>query len=124
MPRIAINGLGRIGKLLLRAFEAEGAGGEVVLLNDLVEGPEAHALLLEFDSVHGRWNARIEPREDGLSINGRAMRLTAHRRIEDLPLRETGIDMVVDCTGAFTKAAALDPYFAAGVKKVVVSAPV
>ena len=124
MPRIAVNGLGRIGKLLLRAFADEGLGGEVVLLNDLVEGPEAHALLLEFDSVHGRWGARIEALEDGLRIDGQRMRLTAHRRIEDLPLAEMGVDMVVDCTGAFTKTAALEPYFAAGAKKVVVSAPV
>ena len=124
MPRIAINGLGRIGKLLLRAFEAEGAGGEVVLLNDLVDNPASHALFLEFDSVHGRWEVNIEAREGGLAINGRAMRLTAERRIEDLPLRELGVEMVVDCTGAFTKAAALEPYFAAGVGKVVVSAPV
>ncbi|MGF1659444.1 MAG: ArsJ-associated glyceraldehyde-3-phosphate dehydrogenase [Rubrimonas sp.] len=124
MPRIAVNGLGRIGKLLLRAYAAEAPGGEVVLLNDLVEGPEAHALLLEFDSVHGRWTADIAATEDGLSIDGKRMRLTAHRRIEDLPLAEMGVDIVVDCTGAFTKTAALEAYFAAGVKKVVVSAPV
>ena len=124
MPRIAINGLGRIGKLLLRAFEAEGAGGEVVLLNDLLDDPESHALFLEFDSVHGRWGAAVEARDGGLAINGREARLTAHRRIEDLPLREMGVDMVVDCTGAFTKTAALAPYFAQGVEKVVVSAPV
>jgi glyceraldehyde 3-phosphate dehydrogenase len=124
MPRIAINGLGRIGKLLLRAFEAEGAGGEVVLLNDLLDDPESHALFLEFDSVHGRWDAAIAPRDGALAINGREMRLTAHRRIEDLPLREMGVEMVVDCTGAFTTAAALEPYLAAGVRKVVVSAPV
>ena len=124
MPRIAINGLGRIGKLLLRAFAAEGAGGEIVLLNDLLDDPESQALFLEFDSVHGRWDAAIEARDGALAINGRKIRLTAHRRIEDLPLREMGVDMVVDCTGAFTKAAALEPYFAAGVAKVVVSAPV
>jgi glyceraldehyde 3-phosphate dehydrogenase len=124
MPRIAINGLGRIGKLLLRAFEAGGAGDEVVLLNDLLDDPESHALFLEFDSVHGRWDASIEARDGALAINGRAMRLTAERRIENLPLRAMGVDMVVDCTGAFTKAAALEAYFAAGVEKVVVSAPV
>ncbi|TVQ58830.1 MAG: type I glyceraldehyde-3-phosphate dehydrogenase [Rhodobacteraceae bacterium] len=124
MPRIAINGLGRIGKLLLRAFEADGADGDVVLLNDLLDDPAAHALFLEFDSVHGRWDAAIAAQEGGLIINGRPMRLTAHRRIEDLPLREMSVDMVVDCTGAFTKTSALEAYFAAGVKKVVVSAPV
>ena len=59
MTKIAINGLGRIGNLVMRAFEAEGAPGEVVLLNDLGGDIAQHALLLEFDTVHGRWDAVI-----------------------------------------------------------------
>ena len=120
--RIALNGLGRIGKLFLRAVEAEGLDADIVLLNDTGGDAAQHAYGLEFDSLHGRWAARISGEGDSLRINDRTMRVTAHRHIEDLPL--DGIDMVVDCTGAFVKAAALEPYFAAGVQKVLVSAPV
>jgi glyceraldehyde 3-phosphate dehydrogenase len=124
MARIALNGLGRIGKLVLRAFEAEGLDHDLVLLNDAVGDAAMHAHLLEFDSVHGRWTARIEPDGDHLRLNDRRPRLTAAKRIEDLPLRDLGVDLVVDCTGAFKTAAKLQPYFDAGVKRIAVSAPV
>jgi glyceraldehyde 3-phosphate dehydrogenase len=124
MPRIAINGLGRIGKLALRALLDDGAGGEVVLLNDAAGDAATHAHLLEFDTVHGRWPGAIEVAGDMLTVNGRRMRVTDAARLEDLPLREMGVDLVVDCTGAFKTEAAVAPYYAAGVRKVVVSAPV
>ena len=124
MPRIALNGLGRIGKLALRDLIDSGAGGEIVLINDPVGTPEQHALLMEFDSVHGRWKADIHHDDSSLTLNGQTIRLTAAKRIEDLPLAEMGIDLVVDCTGVFKTGAKVQPYFDAGVKKVVVSAPV
>jgi len=124
MPRIAINGLGRIGKLVLRDLIDSGAGGEIVLLNDPVGTPEQHALLLEFDTVHGRWPAEIGHGDDHLTIRGQTLPLTAERRIEDLPLAEHGVDLVIDCTGVFKTADKIAPYYAAGVAKVVVSAPV
>jgi glyceraldehyde 3-phosphate dehydrogenase len=124
MARIALNGLGRIGKLVLRAFEAEGLDHELVLLNDAVGGAATHAHLLEFDSVHGRWGARLAADGEHLRINDRRPRLTCARRIEDLPLRALGVDLVVDCTGVFKTAAKLQPYFEAGVARVAVSAPV
>lgn len=124
MPRIAINGLGRIGKLILRALEAKGTPGEVVLMNDPVATPEVHAHLLEFDTVHGRWDAEIGFGDDWLSINGLRTRFTQVWKLEELPLADLGVDLVIDCTGAFKTEAKLAPYFAAGVKKVVVSAPV
>ncbi|MDD9716097.1 ArsJ-associated glyceraldehyde-3-phosphate dehydrogenase [Dinoroseobacter sp. PD6] len=123
-PRIALNGLGRIGKLVLRAFFDEGLEADLVLLNDPVATPEQHALLLEFDTVHGRWEAVIAHDADSLTINGTSVRLTQAARIEDLPLREMGVDVVLDCTGVFKTAAKTAPYFDAGVRKVVVSAPV
>lgn len=123
MPRIAINGLGRMGKLLLRVLAGE-PKAEVVLLNDPAGTPEQHAHLLEFDTVHGRWRAAISSDEDSLTIDGRRMRVTAAKRIEDLPLAAMGVDLVIDCSGVFKSAPTLAPYFAAGVKKVVVSAPV
>ena len=124
MTKIAINGLGRIGKLLLRAFEADGAPGEVVLLNDGAGDAAAHAHLLEFDTVHGRWDASLSADADAISINGRRIRFTSTRTLDDLALAELGVDLVIDCTGAFKTEAKLAPYFEAGVKKVIVSAPV
>lgn len=124
MPRIAINGLGRIGKLALRDLIENGAGGEVVLINDAMGDAEQHALLMEFDSVHGRWRADIAHDAESLTLNGQCIRLTQAKRIEDLPLAEMGVDLVVDCTGVFKTAAKVAPYYSAGVKKVVVSAPV
>jgi glyceraldehyde 3-phosphate dehydrogenase len=122
--KIAVNGLGRIGKLLLRAFFDEGLDAEIVLLNDPVADPEQHALLLEFDTVHGRWDADISHAAGSLTVNGHAMRFTQHARLEDLPLAELGVDLVVDCTGIFKTEAKIAPYFDAGIKKVVVSSPV
>jgi glyceraldehyde 3-phosphate dehydrogenase len=124
MARIALNGLGRIGKLLVRNLVDQGAGGDLVLMNDPVGDPAQHALWLEFDSVHGRWPARITHGADSLTLNGQHIALTHHRRIEDLPLAAMGIDLVIDCTGLFKTEAKLAPYFAAGVRKVLVSAPV
>jgi glyceraldehyde 3-phosphate dehydrogenase len=124
MPRIAINGLGRMGKLALRAFFERGAPGEIALLNDPVGDPDLHAHLLEFDSVHGRWPATFAHDADSVSVNGARMALRNARSIEDLPLRDLGIDLVVECTGAFKTAAKTQAYFDAGVRKVVVSAPV
>ena len=125
MTRIAINGFGRMGKLLLRVLLAEGEEqAPVVLLNEPQGDPAQLAQLLEFDSVHGRWPARIACAGEGLLVNGRQLRVTRSRRIEDLPIAEEGIDLVVDCTGAFKTPKALQPYYDAGARKVVVSAPV
>ena len=124
MPRIALNGLGRIGKLALRDLIDTGAGGEIVLINDPTGEPEQHALLMEFDSVHGRWPRAISHDADSLTLAGQNIRLTQAKRIEDLPLAAMAIDLVIDCTGVFKTAAKVAPYYAAGAKKVVVSAPV
>jgi glyceraldehyde 3-phosphate dehydrogenase len=124
MPRIALNGLGRIGKLVLRDLIDTGAGGEIVLLNDPAGDAEQHALLMEFDSVHGRWRTPVAHEDGVLVLNGQRIRLTHEKSIEALPLAELGVDLVLDCTGVFKTAAKVAPYYAAGVKKVVVSAPV
>jgi glyceraldehyde 3-phosphate dehydrogenase len=124
MPRIAINGLGRIGKLVLRDLIDTGAAGDIVLLNDSAGTPEQHTLLMEFDSVHGRWRADIAHDDTSVTLNGQRIRLTAAKRIEDMALATLGVDLVIDCTGVFKTAEKIAPYYAAGVKKVVVSAPV
>jgi glyceraldehyde 3-phosphate dehydrogenase len=117
---IALNGLGRIGKLALKPLLETGV--EIAWINDAVGDPAMHAHLLEFDTVHGRWDAAFGADESSITINGRRLPVHNARRIEDLPL--DGVDLVIDCTGVFKTEAALAPYFAAGVKKVVVSAPV
>ena len=81
-----------------------------------------HAHLLEFDTVHGRWDAEFSYDDDTITINGTTLPLCNTRNLEELPLN--GVDVVIDCTGAFKTEAKLAPYFKAGVKKVVVSAPV
>lgn len=124
MTKIAINGFGRMGKLVLRALTEQDLAGDIVLLNDKAGTPEQHALLTEFDTVHGRWPGEISFTEDSLTVNDHHMRVTKVSTIEALPLAEMGIDIVIDCTGTFKTGALVEPYFAAGVKKVVVSAPV
>ncbi|UOM34434.1 ArsJ-associated glyceraldehyde-3-phosphate dehydrogenase [Acuticoccus sp. I52.16.1] len=124
MARIAINGLGRIGKLVLRSLVEDGIAGDILLLNDPVGDPSQHAMLLEFDSVHGRWRQEFGHEADALVVAGRRMHFTQARGIEALPLGELGIDLVIDCTGVFKTGAKVEPYFSAGVKKVLVSAPV
>ena len=124
MPRIALNGLGRIGKLVLRDLIDSGAGGDIVLLNDPAGDAEQHALLMEFDSVHGRWRTAVAHEAEALVLDGTRIRLTREKTIEALPLRDLGVDLVIDCTGVFKTAARVAPYYAAGVARVVVSAPV
>ena len=120
MTTYALNGLGRIGKLALRPLLEQGA--KIAFINDAVGDPEMHAHLLEFDSVHGRWPATFSAEDHAITINGTRIPVTSTKSITDLPLE--GVDVVIDCTGAFKTEAKLAPYFEAGVKKVVVSAPV
>ena len=120
MTVYAVNGLGRVGKLALRPLLERGA--QIAWINDAVGDAEMHAHLLEFDTVHGRWDAAFGHDADGVTIDGTRLPFVGASRIEDLPLE--GVDVVIDCTGVFKTEAKLAPYFEAGVKKVVVSAPV
>jgi glyceraldehyde 3-phosphate dehydrogenase len=120
MTTYALNGLGRIGKLALRPLLERGA--KIAFINDAVGDPAMHAHLLEFDSIHGRWPAAFAADEGSVTIDGTRIPVTSTRNLKDLPL--DGVDVVIDCTGAFKTEAKLAPYFALGVKKVIVSAPV
>ncbi len=120
MTTYAINGLGRIGKLALRPLLERGA--KLAWINDAVGDAAMHAHLLEFDTVHGRWPARFAHDDTGVIIDDTHLPFIGTRGLSDLPL--DGVDVVIDCTGAFKTEAKLAPYFDAGVKKVVVSAPV
>ena len=120
MTVYALNGLGRIGKLALRPLLESGA--TLAWINDAVGDPEMHAHLLEFDTVHGRWKADFAFDSESVTIDGTRLPFIGTRNITDLPL--DGVDVVIDCTGVFKTAEKIAPYFDAGVKKVVVSAPV
>ena len=120
MTVYALNGLGRIGKLALKPLLDRGA--KIAWINDAVGDPEMHAHLLEFDTVHGKWKADFAHDADSVTIDGLRLPFIGTGKIADLPLE--GVDVVIDCTGVFKTEANLTPYFDAGVKKVVVSAPV
>jgi glyceraldehyde 3-phosphate dehydrogenase len=120
MTTYALNGLGRIGKLALRPLLERGA--KIAWLNDAVGDAAMHAHLLEFDTVHGRWDADFASDGAGITIDGVRLPVFNERDPSRLPL--DGVDVVIDCTGAFKTEAKLAPYFDAGVKRVVVSAPV
>ncbi|GIT91924.1 glyceraldehyde-3-phosphate dehydrogenase [Jannaschia pagri] len=120
--KVFLNGLGRIGKLVLRDLIDLPGDIDLVGVNDATGDAEQHALLLEFDSVHGRWDRPVHAEGDALVVGDTRLPLTFHRRIEDLPLG--GVDMVLDCTGVFKTGDKVQPYFDAGVAKVLVSAPV
>jgi glyceraldehyde 3-phosphate dehydrogenase len=120
MTTYALNGLGRIGKLALKPLLERGA--EIAWINDAVGDPEMHAHLFEFDTVHGRWDAAFSYDANSVTIDGAHLPFIGAKFIEDLPL--AGVDVVIDCTGVFKTESKLAAYFAAGVKKVVVSAPV
>ena len=120
MTTYAVNGLGRIGKLILRPLLERGA--QIAWINDAVGDAEMHAHLLEFDTVHGRWEADFSHDAESVTIDSVRLSFIGARDLSDLPL--DGVDVVIDCTGVFKSEARLAPYFEAGVRKVVVSAPV
>ena len=120
MTVYAVNGLGRIGKLVLKPLLDRGA--RIAWINDAVGNPAVHAHLLEFDTVHGRWVADFAHDADRVTIDGTRLPFIGTKDLRALPLE--GVDVVIDCTGVFKSEAALAPYFDAGVRRVVVSAPV
>jgi glyceraldehyde 3-phosphate dehydrogenase len=121
--RVGINGFGRMGRLALRA----GWGRpdlEFVHINEVAGGPETAAHLLTFDSVHGRWTRRVEAVGDQLEIDGAALGFSAVAKPGDVPWTARNVDIVLECSGKFRTTETLDAYFASGVKKVIVAAPV
>ncbi len=127
--KVGINGFGRMGRLGLRAAW-DWPDMEIVHINELGGNAAAAAHLLEFDSVHGRWDKSIGTVDSGdgtvISIDGKLISYSSHAAISDTPWAKLGVDVVVECTGKFKTAEALAPYFSdqSTVSKVVVSAPV
>ena len=121
--RVGINGFGRIGRLALRAAWAW-PKLEFVHVNELAGDAAAAAHLLYFDSVHGRWNRETQGEGDQLLIDGKPLGFTQHAKPEAVPWAEAGVEIVLEASGAFRKPEQLEAYFRAGVKKVIVAAPV
>ncbi|NYD79786.1 type I glyceraldehyde-3-phosphate dehydrogenase [Arthrobacter cupressi] len=120
--RIGINGFGRIGRNYFRAALAQGADLEIVAVNDLTS-PEALAHLLKYDSVGGRLTQSVAVSDGQLVVDGKAIKVLAERDPANLPWGELGVDIVIESTGFFTKAAAAQKHIDAGAKKVLISAP-
>ena len=121
--RVAINGFGRIGRLVLRSIIEHGRKDiEVVSINDL--GPiDAFAHLLRYDSVHGRFPHEVKVTGDSLDAGLGPMKWTAIRNPAELPHKELGVDVALECTGFFTKKETAKAHLDAGAKRVLVSAP-
>jgi glyceraldehyde 3-phosphate dehydrogenase len=121
--RVAINGFGRIGRLVLRSIVESGRRDiEVVAINDL--GPiETNAHLLRFDSVHGRFPATVTVDGDVMIAAGHRMKVTAIRNPAELPHKELDVDIALECTGLFTARDKAAAHLEAGAKRVLISAP-
>ena len=120
--KIGINGFGRIGRLVLRSMGQKETDLEVVAVNDLTDsGTLTH--LLKYDSIQGRFPSSVEPGENAIVVNGKAVRVTAEADPAKLPWKELGVDIVLESTGRFRTRETAGSHLAAGAKKVVVSAP-
>ncbi len=119
--KLGINGFGRIGRIVFRAT-LQRPDVEVVAINDLLEVDHL-AYLLEYDSVHGRFNGTIDVKDGHLVVNGKKIRVTAERDPRNLKWDEVSADVVADCTGLFTTMESANYHIEAGAKKVVISAP-
>jgi glyceraldehyde 3-phosphate dehydrogenase len=121
--RVAINGFGRIGRLVLRAaYEAKRRDVEFVGINDL-GSVEANAHLLKYDSVHGTFSGDITAKGDTIDLGGGPIKVSAERDPTKLPWKSLGVDVVMECTGIFTKREQAAKHLEAGAKKVLISAP-
>ena len=121
--RVAINGFGRIGRLAFRQmFAAEGY--EVVAINDLTDA-KMLAHLLKYDSAQGRYALadKVEAKDGAIVVDGKEIKIYAEKNAADLPWKEVGVDVVLECTGFYTSKAKAQAHIDAGAKKVVISAP-
>jgi glyceraldehyde 3-phosphate dehydrogenase len=121
--RVAINGFGRIGRLILRSIIESGRKDiTVVAVNDL--GPvETNAHLLRYDSVHGRFPVEVKVDGDHMVVDGQRIKVTAIKNPAELPHKELGVDIALECTGIFTSKEKAAAHLTAGAKRVLISAP-
>jgi len=121
MTKIGINGFGRIGRIAFR-IAAQNDAVEIVGINDLLDVDHL-AYLLKYDSVHGKFDGKVDVENGHLVVNGKTIRVSAERNPEDLKWDAVGAEIVIDCTGIFTTLDTADAHINAGAKKVVISAP-
>ena len=120
---VAINGFGRIGRLVMRAIaERHDHDLKVVAINDLGSA-EDNAHLFKYDSVHGRFQGEVKAASDSLTINGQKIKVFAKANPEELPWKDLGVDIVLECSGHFTSKASASKHLTAGARKVLISAP-
>ena len=123
MTKVAINGFGRIGRLVARALlSRDDHGLELVAINDLADA-KANALLFKRDSVHGRWPGEVSAEGDTMIVDGRRIKVTAERDPAKLPHREMGVELALECTGFFTDREGGQKHLDAGARRVLISAP-
>jgi glyceraldehyde 3-phosphate dehydrogenase len=120
--RVAINGFGRIGRNMLRSAIDNDIDLEIVAVNDLTD-TETLALLLRYDSVHGRFNGTVGTEGEDLVVDGKTIKVLSERDPASLPWSDLDVDVVVESTGLFTKRDAAAKHLEAGAKKVLISAP-
>ena len=122
--RVAINGYGRIGRNILRAHYEGGKKHDlqIVAVNDLGDAA-TNAHLTKYDTAHGRFPGTVEVDGDHLVVNGDRIRVCAQKNPAELPWKELGVDVVLECTGLFTSKAKCSAHLTAGASKVIVSAP-
>jgi glyceraldehyde 3-phosphate dehydrogenase len=123
MTKVAINGFGRIGRLVARAIlERPDCGLELVAINDLADA-KSNAWLFKRDSVHGMFPGEVSAEGNELVINGKRIAVTAERDPAKLPHRDQGVELALECTGFFTDKAGGQKHIDAGAKRVLISAP-
>lgn len=120
--KLAINGFGRIGRQALRIIIEKHPQINVVLINDLTD-TKTLAHLYEFDSTYGHAKEEVSASEDLITIGGKKIKITAIKEPEKLPHKDLGVDIVLECTGAFTNKEGAARHLAGGAKKVILSAP-
>lgn len=119
--KVAINGFGRIGRLVYRQiYQMEGI--DVVAINDLTS-PKVLAHLLKYDSAQGRFDATVTAGESSITVNGDEVKIYAHKNPADIPWKSHEVDVVLECTGFFTDKDKAAAHITAGAKRVVISAP-
>jgi glyceraldehyde 3-phosphate dehydrogenase len=121
MAKVAINGLGRIGRAVFKIIQDQ-PGLELVAVNDLVP-PKNLAYLLNYDTVYGRYEKKVGSDENSLIVDGKYFKVLSERDPAQLPWGSMGVDLVFECTGLFTKKEALEKHLQAGAKSVILSAP-
>ncbi len=122
--KVAINGLGRIGKMVLWHYiQTKPENIEIVVANGGSGTPEDLAYMLKFDSVHGRFPASVEATENSLIVDGKEIKIVSERDPAKLPWKEMGIDIIIEATGHFTDRDSAAKHLEAGAKKVIITAP-